>query len=114
MTRLAEERVHLAIPRDRIWPVFDDAAALARILPGCETLAEIEPRVYRGIASTRLQFLTVRADITARIVDVAAPGHLGLELTGRPRALAGGFSAIVSIDLASAGDGGPTSATSST
>ncbi|MBA2299872.1 MAG: SRPBCC family protein [Chloroflexi bacterium] len=106
MTRFTTERVHLAIPRARIWPVFDDAAALARVLPGCESLAEVEPRVYRGIAATRLQFLTVRAEMTARLVDLAPPDHLGLELSGRPLALAGGFNASVSIDLAAAPDGG--------
>ena len=106
MTRLATETVHLSIPRDRIWPVFHDATTLAAVLPGCESLEEVEPGVYRGVAATRLQFLTLRAEITARLVDPDPPDHLGLALTGRPLALAGGFEATVAIDLAEGDTGG--------
>ena len=104
--RLADERVHLPVARERIWPVFHDAPTLARVLPGCESLAELAPGVYQGIAATRLQFLTVRAEITARLVDLEPPDRLGLELRGRPLALAGGFDATVAIELSDAPRGG--------
>lgn len=106
MTMLVAETTHLSSPRDRIWPVFHDAATLAAVLPGCESLVEVAPGVYRGIAATRLQFLTLRAEITARLVDPQPPDHLGLAMTGRPLALAGGFEATVSIDLAEGPSGG--------
>ena len=89
----------VAAPRDRIWPVFEDAATLGRVLPGCEQLEEVGPGTFKGILATRLQFLTIRADVTARLVDLRPPDHLRLELDGRPRGLAGGFRAAIPIDL---------------
>jgi carbon monoxide dehydrogenase subunit G len=103
-TPLAADVVRLSLSRERIWAIFDDVDALARVLPGCEHLAELEPRVYRGIVATRLQFLTVRAEVTARILDAAPPSHLRLDIAGRPLSLAGGFSATIPIDLEDAND----------
>jgi carbon monoxide dehydrogenase subunit G len=99
VTLLTEERVHLAVHRDRIWPVFGDAEALCRVLPGCERLESVGPDSYRGVLATRLQFLTIRADVTARLLDLQPPARLRLEIDGRPRGLAGGFRAEIPIAL---------------
>lgn len=107
MSLVAEERVHVAVPRAEIWSVFGNADALRRVLPGCETLAASAPGEFRGVLATRLQFLTIRADVTARIVDPQPPDRLRLEIDGRPRGLAGGFKAEIVIDLADAGDASP-------
>ena len=103
MTVIADERIRVAAPRERIWPVFDDADRLRAALPGCETLEAIAPGEYRGVLATRLPFLTLRADVTARLADVARPDSLRLELEGRPRGLAGGFRASIPISLDDAG-----------
>jgi carbon monoxide dehydrogenase subunit G len=103
VTRIADERVRVAVPRDRIWPVFEDADRLREALPGCESLEATGPRAFRGVLATRLPFLTLRADVTARLEDVAAPESLRLELDGRPRGLAGGFRASIPIALREAG-----------
>jgi carbon monoxide dehydrogenase subunit G len=100
VTVFAEEEVVVAVERDRIWPVFEDATALARVLPGCERLEQVGPTTFRGILATKLQFLTIRADVTASLVELRPPGHLQLELDGRPRGLTGGFRATLPIDLA--------------
>jgi carbon monoxide dehydrogenase subunit G len=99
MTLLTEERVRIGVDRDRIWPIFSDAEALARVLPGCEQLHSTGPNVYRGVLATRLQFLTIRADVTARLLDLEPPARLSLEIDGRPRGLAGGFRAVIPIGL---------------
>jgi uncharacterized protein len=103
MTTIADERVRVAVARERIWPVFDDAERLRQVLPGCESLEPTGPGTYRGLLATRLPFLTLRADVTARLADVAAPDRLRLELDGRPRGLAGGFRASIPIELVAAG-----------
>jgi 2-furoyl-CoA dehydrogenase large subunit len=100
MSVLAEEQVVVAVDRARIWPVFGDATMLGRVLPGCEQLEAAAPGTFRGVLATKLQFLTIRADVTASLVDLRPPDHLQLELDGRPRGLAGGFRAIIPIDLA--------------
>ena len=105
MSVIAEERVRVAAARDRIWSVFGDADALRRVLPGCETLHETGPGTFAGVLATKLQFLTIRADVTARILDPEPPDRLRLELDGRPRGLAGGFRAQIPIELTPDGDG---------
>lgn len=93
------DEARLSIDRDALWPVFDDAAALARVLPGCERLEAVAPHVYRGVLASRLQFLTLRADVEARILDIERPERLRLEIDGRPRGLAGGFRASIPMVL---------------
>jgi len=100
------DTAHLSIDRDRLWPVFDDAAALGRVLPGCERLEAAGPGVYRGVLASKLQFLTLRADVEARILDVERPDRLRLEIDGRPKGLAGSFRASIPIGLAARDDGG--------
>jgi len=103
MTIIADERVTVRVPRERIWPVFHDADRLAAVLPGCESLEETGPGAFRGLLATRLQFLTLRADVTARLADLAPPDHLRLEIEGRPRGLTGGFRAEIPIELGERG-----------
>ena len=105
MSLIAEERVHVAAARERIWPVFGDADALRRVLPGCESLDQTAPGTFVGVLATKLQFLTIRADVTARILDPEPQDRLRLELDGRPRGLAGGFRAEIPIELEPDGDG---------
>ena len=100
MSVLADETVVVRVARDRIWDTFGDADLLAQVLPGCETLAATGEGTFRGVLATRLQFLTLRADVTATLADPAPPDRLRLELDGRPRGLAGGFRAVIPIDLA--------------
>jgi carbon monoxide dehydrogenase subunit G len=99
MTLIADERVVVAVERSRIWAVFDDADALSRVLPGCERLETVGPASFRGVLATRLPFLTLRADVTAALLDAQPPDHVRLELDGRPKGLAGGFRAVIPIDL---------------
>ena len=105
MSLLADETVVVRVRRDRIWDAFGDAELLARVLPGCESLAETGDGAFRGVLATRLQFLTLRADLTATLHDRAYPDRLRLELDGKPRGLAGGFRAAIPIELAEVADG---------
>jgi uncharacterized protein len=103
VTLLTDETVRITAPRARIWSVFDDAETLRRVLPGCEALEASGPGAFRGVLATKLQFLTLRADVTATLAGVERPDRLRLELDGRPRGLAGAFRAVIPIDLAEDG-----------
>jgi len=35
-------------PREQVWPLIQDPAALVRLIPGCEQLEQISPTEYRG------------------------------------------------------------------
>jgi carbon monoxide dehydrogenase subunit G len=104
MSQLAEDSVVVRAPRDRIWAAFADADLLGRILPGCEELVATGEDAFRGVLATRLQFLTLRADVSATVADRAFPDGLRLVLDGKPRGLAGGFRAVIPIELAEAGE----------
>jgi carbon monoxide dehydrogenase subunit G len=105
MSTLADETVVVRVPRDRIWQAFGDADLLAQVLPGCETLSATGDGAFRGVLATKLQFLTLRADVTATLAGREPPDRLRLELDGKPRGLAGGFRAVIPIDLAPDADG---------
>lgn len=99
MTELLRDRVRIAGPQERIWAVFWDAAALGRVLPGCESLEQTAPGRYRGILGTRIQFLTLRAEVTAALQDPIEPHSVQLELSGKPIGLVGSFRLSIPIHL---------------
>ena len=105
MSALADETVVVRVPRGRIWDAFGDGDLLAQVLPGCETLTATGDGTFRGVLATKLNFLTLRADVTATLADREPPDRLRLELDGKPRGLAGGFRAVIPIDLAEELDG---------
>jgi carbon monoxide dehydrogenase subunit G len=99
MSELARDRVVVAATPDAIRAVIDDPTALARVLPGAESLEPDGPGRWRGILATRLGFITVRADAVATLIDVAQPTQLRIEIEGRPRGLAGSFRASIPFSL---------------
>lgn len=102
MSRFVEDRATVRGTPEAIWAVIEDPAALARVLPGAESIEVTGPSGFRGVLATRIQFLTVRADVEAAFHDADPPRHLRLELSGRPRGLAGSFTASIPFDLAPA------------
>jgi carbon monoxide dehydrogenase subunit G len=99
MTRLAEERVVVDAPRSAIWGLLDDPEALARVLPGAEDLTPDGAGRWRGTLATKVGFLTVRADATAEVAESHPPDDMRLEITGRPKGLAGSFHASIPFRL---------------
>ncbi|HEU4673922.1 MAG TPA: SRPBCC domain-containing protein [Candidatus Limnocylindrales bacterium] len=85
---------------DAVWSIIEDPAALARVLPGAESIVADGPGRFRGVLATRIQFLTVRADVVATFHDADPLRHLRLVIEGRPRGLAGSFAVSVPFDLA--------------
>jgi 2-furoyl-CoA dehydrogenase large subunit len=92
---------------EAIWAILHDPAALARILPGVESLEPDGPDRFRGVIAAKAGFFTVRADVTASLLDTDPPRHVRLELAGRVRSIGGEFVASVPLDLARI-DGGRT------
>lgn len=99
MTAFVEDRARIRGTREEVWAIIEDPAALARVLPGAESLVATGPGTFRGVLATRIQFLTIRADVDASFHDADRPRHLRLLLAGRPRGLAGSFTASVPFDL---------------
>jgi carbon monoxide dehydrogenase subunit G len=108
MSELVRDRARVHGSREAVWALIEDPASLARVLPGAESVVADGPGRLRGVVATRIQFLTVRADVVAAFHDADPPRHLRLQLDGRPRGLAGSFTVSVPFDLvARDGPGGP-------
>jgi carbon monoxide dehydrogenase subunit G len=103
---LLADTVTLRAPSARVWALLFDVDALRRILPGCESLRATGEKTFDGVLAAKIGFVTVRAQVTARLLDLEHEGHVRLELTGRPLGLAGGFVASIPVDLAATEGGG--------
>ena len=96
---LADEVIRVAAEVAEIWSLLRDAASLGRVLPGCRELHEDAPDHYRGLLEARLAFITLRADVLATIAEADPPGSLRLDVSGRPKGLAGSFRAAIPVLL---------------
>jgi 2-furoyl-CoA dehydrogenase large subunit len=106
MTELTRDSVRVSADPAAVWAVIDDPTALARVLPGAESLEPVGPGRWRGVLASKIGFMTVRADVTASLHDADPPRHLRLELEGRPRGLAGSFRASIPFDMTALKTGG--------
>jgi len=104
MSELLREEAVLHGSSQAIWAIMRDAAALQRVLPGAEWIKATGPNAFRGVLATRIQFLTVRADVEATLDDEIPDRHVVLTLDGRPRGLAGSFRVVIPFDLAEVPD----------
>jgi 2-furoyl-CoA dehydrogenase large subunit len=102
---LSGETIALAVPPERVWPLFDDAVALARVVPGCESLTKTAPGRYRGVLHATVGFVSLRSDVEAAVTDRRPPSEVTLRLEGRPRGLAGSFRAVLPVRLEAATEG---------
>ena len=103
MSQLTKDRVVVRATPAAIRAVIDDPDALARVLPGAESLVPDGPGRWRGVLATRVGFMTVRADAVATLTEEEPPDHLRIEIEGRPRGLAGSFRAVIPFSLEAAG-----------
>jgi len=83
----------------QVWAFLWDADALARVLPGCESIREEAPGRYALVVAVRTSLLTVRADAIAEIRDAVTPHRAVLTLDGTPRGIGGAFHVEVPLDL---------------
>lgn len=84
---------------EEVWAFLWDADALARVLPGCESLRTEAPGRYAAVLRYPTPLLTVRADTEAELVDPVAPRSVMLVLDGRARGLGGTFHVEIPIVL---------------
>jgi 2-furoyl-CoA dehydrogenase large subunit len=82
-----------------VWAILHDPAALARVLPGVESLEPDGPDRFRGVLVAKAGFFKIRAEVIASLLDADPPRHVRLELAGRVRGIGGEFVASVPLDL---------------
>jgi len=105
MSRTHAHEVVIRGTPGQVWAFLWDAEALARVLPGCESIREEAPGRYALVLAVRTSLLTVRADATAEIRDAVVPHAAVLTLDGTPRGIGGAFHVEVPLDLVEEADG---------
>jgi len=63
----------LAAPRDRVWPIIFDPAALLDLIPGCDQIESDGPDSYRGTITLRLPAISGTYRTAIRILDRREP-----------------------------------------
>jgi carbon monoxide dehydrogenase subunit G len=99
VSELVRDRAVIHGSPQAVWALIQDPSALARVLPGAESIVATGDGMFHGVLASKLQFLTVRADVDAVFHDADPPRHLRLEMAGRPRGLVGSFTVSVPFDL---------------
>ena len=84
---------------EQVWAFFWDADALARVLPGAESIRAEGVGRYRAALKVRVPLFTIRGDIVAELHDPIAPREVVLTLDGTTRGLGGTIHARLPIAL---------------
>jgi 2-furoyl-CoA dehydrogenase large subunit len=102
----AETRhVEIAGSPAQVWAFLWDAEALARVLPGCESLRADGRGRYAAVLRYPTPFLTVRADAEAELHDPVAPRSVVLVLDGTARGVGGSFHVRIPMTFDEMGSG---------
>jgi carbon monoxide dehydrogenase subunit G len=103
MTEPIVDDVEVGASPEAIWAMLDDPDALARILPGCESIVREAPDRFAAVIASKIRFMTIRSDVVATLHEADPPRHLRLLLEGRPRGLGGSFRVSIPFDIEALG-----------
>ncbi|GAC1360458.1 MAG: hypothetical protein NVS4B8_19790 [Herpetosiphon sp.] len=70
-------------PRERVWTVLNDIEALKTLIPGVQSLDEVEPNTFKGIAKIGIANVKGEYTGTVKMQDIDPPK--GYRLVGEGR-----------------------------
>jgi hypothetical protein len=88
-------------PRDKVWAMLNDIEALRTLIPGVQSLDEVEPNTYKGVAKIGVAGVKGEYTGTVKLVDINPP--IGYRLIGEGRGKPGHVKGEGSIELTSTG-----------
>lgn len=92
-------------PRERVWALLMDTAAIAGCIPGCDALEPLGDDRYRATLTVALAAVTGTYQGTVAMVDKQAPASYRLVIEGKGRpGFVNGESAITLTDQDGATD----------
>jgi len=59
----------LNAPREQVWSLINNPAALVSLIPGCEKLEQVGPAEYRGQMQIRLPAVAGRYEVYVRLLE---------------------------------------------
>jgi carbon monoxide dehydrogenase subunit G len=102
MFSLTDEYRFSAAP-DQLWAEIFDPDALARLIPGCESLTQVGPDAYHGTIKVGIAAVSGAYETTVRIREVQPPDHCRLQ--GEVSGPTGNISGEASFELIPDGEG---------
>jgi carbon monoxide dehydrogenase subunit G len=98
--------IDVAAAPGTVWAMLWDVAAVARCLPGCHDVAELEPRRrYRATVRDRVGPFTVTVPLEVTIHDIVEGERLSLQASGRDATLGSPVKMSLAVSVAP-GSGG--------
>ena len=102
-----EERIEVQASAEAVWGLLWDIERLARCLPGCETINELEPRrKYDAVVVERVGPFQARFGLEVSVTDVETERFVQMEVTGKDRKLAASMRGVMEARLAPKEDAG--------
>ena len=94
-------------PAEDVWGLPWDIERLARCLPGCEAINELEPRrKYDAVVVERIGPFQARFGLELSVTKVDPERFVQLEVTGKDRKLAASMRGVMEARLERTGDEG--------
>ncbi|MBV9787720.1 MAG: carbon monoxide dehydrogenase subunit G [Chloroflexi bacterium] len=84
-------------PRDKVWATLIDIEALRTLIPGVESLEEVEPNTYKGVAKIGVAGIKGEYTGTVKLTDIDAP--TGYRLLGDGRGKPGHVKGEGTLEL---------------
>ena len=95
-----EERIEVKAPAEDVWGLLWDIERLARCLPGCEAINELEPRrKYAAVVVERIGPFQARFGLELSVTKVDPERFVQLEVTGKDRKLAASMRGVMEARL---------------
>ena len=102
-----EERIEVKAPAEDVWGLLWDIERLARCLPGCEAINELEPRrKYAAVVVERIGPFQARFGLELSVTKVDPERFVQVEVTGKDRKLAASMRGVMEARLERRGDEG--------
>ena len=92
----------LAAPIDTVWAFLMDPQAIARVIPGCETLQEVEPDTYQATLNIGVAAIKGTCNGAVQSLDKTPPNRYRMLLDGR--GTPGYVKGEVIVDLTAQGE----------
>jgi carbon monoxide dehydrogenase subunit G len=70
-------------PREKVWAMLNDIEALRTLIPGVESLEEVEPNIYKGVAKIGVAGIKGEYTGTVKLTDINPPTSYRLLGEGR-------------------------------
>ena len=72
----------LEAPVEKVWTFLMDPQAIARVIPGCETLQEVEPDKYRATMKIGIAAIKGTYNGSVQLFDKTPPSHYRMLVDG--------------------------------